>query len=438
VHRIWRFGFGPALTDPHRRILFSGTHARHLALERQALVPSSCTGPYLPAPAASGATLGTTQPPHRQPRGETDCGKAGSSAVTRKVEIDEALWGQHPPHQPTSPTLPPHKSPQPGGTWTNRQRTRRFGRPRPFDIAAFIGQDCRASSHRVRVRTGISPAKYWAATCGETLLTTRRRHSPASKKKIPFRFPFPGRPCTSGRPFRYALTLLEGYALTDLQRIWTTLHWNHRPHHSRVNDGTPCGNGIRPGPRSGRSPSPSDYIGTRPAPGHGRRSPPTPEVRAGGTTFRRQQKSKECTNRVAHTEAVVHFASRLLPDFLDDGPPRGGSRRNRARPQKSLTKTRGGGTEICRRKARRHQRFTGSRDKIELQYMRFAPRLRAIIRQRCPVCLEGKMFSGRFTMNPTCPVCGHGVRAHVNVATKPMTVLAGRPARRPRTRRAPR
>jgi len=39
--------------------------------------------------------------------------------------------------------------------------------------------------------------------------------------------------------------------------------------------------------------------------------------------------------------------------------------------------------------------------------MRFAPRLRAIIRQRCPVCLEGKMFSGRFTMNPACPVCGH-------------------------------
>jgi uncharacterized protein (DUF983 family) len=39
--------------------------------------------------------------------------------------------------------------------------------------------------------------------------------------------------------------------------------------------------------------------------------------------------------------------------------------------------------------------------------MRFAPRLRAIIRQRCPVCLEGKMFAGRFTMNPTCPVCGH-------------------------------
>jgi uncharacterized protein (DUF983 family) len=53
------------------------------------------------------------------------------------------------------------------------------------------------------------------------------------------------------------------------------------------------------------------------------------------------------------------------------------------------------------------QRCTGSRDKIEQQYMRFAPRLRAILRQRCPVCLEGKMFSGRFTMNPTCPVCGH-------------------------------
>jgi uncharacterized protein (DUF983 family) len=34
-------------------------------------------------------------------------------------------------------------------------------------------------------------------------------------------------------------------------------------------------------------------------------------------------------------------------------------------------------------------------------------RLRAILRQRCPVCLEGPMFRGRFAMNPTCPVCGH-------------------------------
>ena len=39
--------------------------------------------------------------------------------------------------------------------------------------------------------------------------------------------------------------------------------------------------------------------------------------------------------------------------------------------------------------------------------MRLPPRLRAIIGQRCPVCLQGKMFAGWFTMNPTCPVCGH-------------------------------
>src|SRR5438105_7157630 len=39
--------------------------------------------------------------------------------------------------------------------------------------------------------------------------------------------------------------------------------------------------------------------------------------------------------------------------------------------------------------------------------MRLPPRLRAMIGQRCPVCLQGKMFAGRFTMNPTCPVCGH-------------------------------
>lgn len=34
-------------------------------------------------------------------------------------------------------------------------------------------------------------------------------------------------------------------------------------------------------------------------------------------------------------------------------------------------------------------------------------RLRAMLTQRCPVCLEGKMFRGLFAMNPTCPVCGH-------------------------------
>jgi uncharacterized protein (DUF983 family) len=39
--------------------------------------------------------------------------------------------------------------------------------------------------------------------------------------------------------------------------------------------------------------------------------------------------------------------------------------------------------------------------------MLFSRRLRAIATLRCPVCLEGKMFVGRFTMNPACPVCGH-------------------------------
>src|SRR5437667_12534429 len=39
--------------------------------------------------------------------------------------------------------------------------------------------------------------------------------------------------------------------------------------------------------------------------------------------------------------------------------------------------------------------------------MMLAARLRAIIRQRCPVCLQGAMFRGRFEMNGTCPVCGH-------------------------------
>jgi uncharacterized protein (DUF983 family) len=34
-------------------------------------------------------------------------------------------------------------------------------------------------------------------------------------------------------------------------------------------------------------------------------------------------------------------------------------------------------------------------------------RFEAILRQRCPVCLEGRMFSGSFTMAPRCPKCGH-------------------------------
>lgn len=34
-------------------------------------------------------------------------------------------------------------------------------------------------------------------------------------------------------------------------------------------------------------------------------------------------------------------------------------------------------------------------------------RLSAILRLRCPRCLEGKVFSGSFAMNERCPVCGH-------------------------------
>jgi uncharacterized protein (DUF983 family) len=34
-------------------------------------------------------------------------------------------------------------------------------------------------------------------------------------------------------------------------------------------------------------------------------------------------------------------------------------------------------------------------------------RLSAVLRQRCPVCLEGPMFSGLITMYDRCPHCGH-------------------------------
>ncbi len=34
-------------------------------------------------------------------------------------------------------------------------------------------------------------------------------------------------------------------------------------------------------------------------------------------------------------------------------------------------------------------------------------RWRAILRQRCPNCLEGKVFSSILTMNDRCPQCGH-------------------------------
>jgi uncharacterized protein (DUF983 family) len=36
-----------------------------------------------------------------------------------------------------------------------------------------------------------------------------------------------------------------------------------------------------------------------------------------------------------------------------------------------------------------------------------ARRLKAIVRQRCPVCLKGPMFSGLITMYARCPRCGH-------------------------------
>src|SRR2546423_1995182 len=34
-------------------------------------------------------------------------------------------------------------------------------------------------------------------------------------------------------------------------------------------------------------------------------------------------------------------------------------------------------------------------------------RLSAILHQRCPRCLQGKVFKGQIAMNDTCPVCGH-------------------------------
>lgn len=38
---------------------------------------------------------------------------------------------------------------------------------------------------------------------------------------------------------------------------------------------------------------------------------------------------------------------------------------------------------------------------------RVSMRCRAIVAQRCPMCLQGRMFAGRFRMHETCPVCGH-------------------------------
>jgi uncharacterized protein (DUF983 family) len=36
-----------------------------------------------------------------------------------------------------------------------------------------------------------------------------------------------------------------------------------------------------------------------------------------------------------------------------------------------------------------------------------AKRLRAVLLQRCPRCLEGKVYHGLTAMNEHCPACGH-------------------------------
>src|SRR5205085_11996467 len=39
--------------------------------------------------------------------------------------------------------------------------------------------------------------------------------------------------------------------------------------------------------------------------------------------------------------------------------------------------------------------------------IRLSTRFRAVLAQRCPVCLQGRMFAGPFRMYDACPVCGH-------------------------------
>ena len=39
--------------------------------------------------------------------------------------------------------------------------------------------------------------------------------------------------------------------------------------------------------------------------------------------------------------------------------------------------------------------------------MDWARRMRAVLAHCCPVCLDGKMFSGVFKMNDHCEACGH-------------------------------
>ena len=38
---------------------------------------------------------------------------------------------------------------------------------------------------------------------------------------------------------------------------------------------------------------------------------------------------------------------------------------------------------------------------------RVRKRLRAVLLQRCPKCLEGRVYRGLMTTRATCPVCGH-------------------------------
>jgi uncharacterized protein (DUF983 family) len=38
---------------------------------------------------------------------------------------------------------------------------------------------------------------------------------------------------------------------------------------------------------------------------------------------------------------------------------------------------------------------------------RWRRRLHALASERCPICFQGRMFRGPFTMNDACAVCGH-------------------------------
>lgn len=45
-------------------------------------------------------------------------------------------------------------------------------------------------------------------------------------------------------------------------------------------------------------------------------------------------------------------------------------------------------------------------DKQQSRLASFFAGLWAILRQRCPLCRQGKIFRGSFAMNDPCPVCG--------------------------------